>query len=77
MQLLKSVSDVMVYVVFETGDTLTVYTLAGWPVTVTGTDPSVYVNVKGATPVKVIVSVVEPPLHISALPLMIPVGFGK
>ena len=32
---------------------------------------------KGATPVNVIVSVVESPLHISEVPLIVPVGFGK
>ena len=34
-------------------------------------------NVNGATPVNDIVSVAGTPLHISAVPLMVPVGFGK
>jgi hypothetical protein len=35
------------------------------------------VKVNGAVPVNAAVSVVELPLHISVVPLKIPVGFGK
>jgi hypothetical protein len=71
-----SLSADIVYVLVELGLTLKVYGLAAMPDTVVGVVPSVYVSVHGCEPVKATLSVVLPPLHIVALPLITLVGRG-
>ena len=71
-----SLSAVTVYVFVPAGDTLTVKGLVAIPVTVTGVVPSEYVKLQGCVPVRATLKVVDPPLHIVAVPLVTEVGRG-